>query len=68
MNHDSCGPIFGSGHDIFISNECDKIQSWCNIGKSYACVHPFGSQKANNLLAGKSNFLVKDYEVWAIIS
>lgn len=25
MNHAESGPIFGEGHDIFISDKCNKI-------------------------------------------
>lgn len=66
MNHYDKGPIFGEGHDIFISDKCNKSDSWCNLGKSYSCPYQFGSKKANVELAGSDKFLVHDYEVWSI--
>lgn len=66
MNHDSNGPIFGEGHDIFITDKCNKNDNWCNIGKSYNCKYPFGSKKANESLTGESKFLIMDYELWQI--
>jgi len=35
MNDNDCGPIFGEGHDIIISDKCDKTKSWNNLGMSY---------------------------------
>ena len=35
-NKDKCGPVFGSGHDLFISNHCDKNKNSCaNIQTTY---------------------------------
>ncbi len=66
MNHAESGPIFGDGHDIFISDKCNKIESWANLGKSYDCQYPFGSLKANRALAKQDKFLVSEYEVWGL--
>lgn len=52
MNNYTNGPIFGEGHDIFITDKCNKNDNWCNLGKSYYCKYPFGSKKANESLAG----------------
>lgn len=61
MNNLTSGPVFGEGHDVFISDKCNKNKSWCNVGKSYESIYPFGSVKSNCLLTGKSEFLVLDY-------
>ena len=37
MNDEELGPVFGEGHDIHISDEADKKESWNNLGKSYEC-------------------------------
>jgi hypothetical protein len=47
MNHSEAGPVFGDGHDIFISDRCNKNYSWCNLGKTYNCSYVYGSNKAN---------------------
>jgi hypothetical protein len=48
MNHTcDAGPIFGEGHDIYISNRCNKNESWCSLGKTYSSPYPYGSVKAN---------------------
>jgi len=51
MSHSDSGPIFGEGHDIFIADKCNKNESWSNLGRTYDCRYPFGSQKANRALA-----------------
>lgn len=61
MNHSECGPIFGEGHDIYIADKCNLNENWCNVGKSYECEYPFGSAKANNVMAGQSKFFVVEY-------
>jgi hypothetical protein len=53
MNDFDCGPIFGSGYDLYIRDECNINQSWNNIGKSYSTTEAYGSQKANRLLNGE---------------
>lgn len=61
MSHSPNGPVFGEGHDIFISDRCNKNINWCNVGKSYTSPFEFGSKKGNTLMAGKTEFLVAEY-------
>lgn len=53
MNDDDYGPIFGSGHDLIIRDECHENLSWNNIGLSYTTKYSYGSVKANLELTGK---------------
>jgi hypothetical protein len=68
MNDDHCGPVFGAGHDLIISDESNSHKSWANMGKSYLSPYMYGSKKANQLLAGEENFKVKEYEIWEIVN
>lgn len=61
MNNNNNGPIFGEGHDIFINDKCNNNYNWCNIGKSYQCDYPYGSEKANRLFAGQNKFYIDQY-------
>eukprot|EP01083_Nonionella_stella_P296481 1007224_1 len=57
----SYGPTFGGGHDFYLCNNCNSVNSsYTNLGNSYA------APKDQTLLAGSYNFMVKDYEVWQI--
>ena len=53
MNDIECGPIFGSGFDLYLRDECNVNPCWNNIGKSYATNQSYGSAKANKLLSGE---------------
>lgn len=63
----NCGPTFGGGHDLFISdNPNSNSLSYSNLGHSYK--HPqyaFGSVESNTLLAVSHYFQVADIEVLA---
>ena len=52
MNDEDCGPVFGSGYDLYIQDECNINKCWNNIGKSYKAPLDYGSEKANILLNG----------------
>lgn len=36
MNCENQGPIFGAGHDLHLTDGCNKNENWANMGKSYA--------------------------------
>ena len=61
-----CGPSFGRGCDIYISNDSNKnSQSYSNLCHTYQ--HPQytnGSNEANNFLAGSYNFQTSEIEVY----
>lgn len=60
VHHQRCGPCFGAGADLFISNDCNKnINSYSNLPHSYD-----GQNVTENILMGDYNFRVKDYEVF----
>ena len=52
MNHEGNGPIFGKGHDLLISDNCNTNESWASLGKSYFCEFPHASNKGNKFLCG----------------
>lgn len=58
-HHPSCGPIFGAGADLFISDLCHSgPESYSNLPHSY------GSHNATPAsLMGDYNFVVDEYEV-----
>ena len=63
----SYGPDFGGGNDLAIADNCNEnIDSTSNIGKCYQT--PQGvrhdSKQSKELLAGKCDFMVEDYEVF----
>ena len=64
------GPVFGSGHDIWIGNNCNRDKGgWTNFGNSessYKCNSPLKSSLFVNT-AGPDQwnyFKVSDYEVF----
>lgn len=66
----SFGPIFGSGHDICISDGCNlNSDSYSKLGGSF--VHPDylnDAEQAKCFLAGESNFKVAEIEVFQKIN
>lgn len=56
--HPDCGPIFGAGADLLISNNCNTNS------ESYSNLHSYGDQLAPASLASDYNFTVRDYEVF----
>ena len=56
-----CGPTFGEGHDLHISNTC-KVQngSCCNAPSTY-------TEATTKDLSGEKNFVVEDYEVYSVM-
>jgi hypothetical protein len=64
----SYGPTFGGGHDLRISNNSNaNIESYSNPGNSYQLPpgYTYGTDQAQNLLAGSYNFKVNEIEVFA---
>ena len=58
-----CGPTFGRGHDLHISNNADTSdKSYSNLGITYEL--PTGQQ--NKIFTGTRNFKVTDFEVFGI--
>lgn len=58
----SCGPIFGAGADLLISNGCNmNTESYSNLPHSYD-----GPNANCTSLLGDYNFTVIDYEVYTL--
>ena len=56
------GPIFGAGADLCISSYCNENdESYSNLPHSFD-----GSNASNESLMGDYNFVVRDYEVFAL--
>ena len=57
-----CGPIFGAGADLCISDRCDSSgESYSNLPHSYD-----GEGASSALLFGDYSFNVADYEVFTL--
>ncbi|KAJ2944108.1 hypothetical protein O0L34_g18073 [Tuta absoluta] len=62
--HPDCGPIFGAGADLLISNNCNtNSDSYSNL-HSYSSDPAAPSAPAPASLAPDYNFTVRDYEVF----
>lgn len=60
----SCGPIFGAGADLLISNNCDMNKdSYSNLPHSYD-----GENASTSVLMSDYSFTVVDYEVFTLVS
>ncbi|KAG4070335.1 hypothetical protein HA402_006477 [Bradysia odoriphaga] len=58
--HPECGPIFGAGADLLISNGCNtNTESYSNLPHSYD-----GPNALDTSLFGDYNFSITDYEVY----
>ena len=67
--HPRTGPIFGSGRDICIRDNCNKNGGWTCYGDSYSSYECNNSLKQSLFVntAGpneKNDFSVLDYEVY----
>ena len=62
------GPTFGSGHDIHVCNESNKIEgSFSCVGYSYVIPDRYRSEDVRNFLSGNYNqWLSKEIEVYEI--
>ena len=61
------GPNFGGGHDLHICNNPRQVsQSSSTFGHTYQLPtnYVYGSEQANNLLAGQYQFLTTEIEVF----
>ena len=58
--HNQYGPIFGNGHDIYLSNYAPQN----NTNTTNGCAYPLETK--NELNKGKSNFTPISYEVYQI--
>lgn len=66
-SHPSNGPLFGGGHDLYISDGCNVNQnSAANLGHTYKSPHSYNSEESQKYLAGIYRFEVEDYEVFAL--
>lgn len=62
------GPIFGAGHDLLISSNCNKNEeSYSNFGYTYESRFPYDTEESYAYFAGKCMFKVQDYEVFSVI-
>ncbi|KAK6631038.1 hypothetical protein RUM44_003210 [Polyplax serrata] len=62
--HKDCGPIFGAGADLLISNNCDMNKdSYSNLPHSYD-----GENASTSVLMSDYSFTVVDYEVFTLVS
>ena len=60
----SCGPAFGSGHDLYIADQCkSNTNSYCNSNYSYGF---YNSYNLINPGYQHTTFQVSDYEVYLI--
>ncbi|XP_055534431.1 uncharacterized protein LOC129723949 [Wyeomyia smithii] len=60
--HPDCGPIFGAGADLLISNNCNiNMESYSNFPHSYD-----GPNASFGNLFGDYNFSIADYEVFTL--
>ena len=60
--HYECGPIFGAGADLFISDQCHlNDDSYSNLPHSYD-----GEDASPDALMGDYNFSVVEYEVFSL--
>lgn len=60
--HKDCGPIFGAGADLLISNCCNaNTDSYSNLPHSYD-----GPNSNQSSLFGDYNFTIQDYEVFTL--
>ena len=59
----NCGPAFGYGNDLYISNNANTIPCGSYLGNTYQCPGP-GQQRT--FLTGTINFTVTDYEVFGL--
>ena len=58
--HGECGPIFGAGADLYISDQCHaNMDSYSNLPHSYD-----GDDASPDSLMGDYNFSVIEYEVY----
>uniref|UniRef100_A0A182U0F5 Probable small nuclear ribonucleoprotein E n=1 Tax=Anopheles melas TaxID=34690 RepID=A0A182U0F5_9DIPT len=61
--HPDCGPIFGAGADLLISNNCNvNMESYSNFPHSYDGPNAY----AFGHLFGDYNFTIIDYEVFTL--
>ena len=58
----SYGPMFGSGYDLYISNNANTNSSGSNLGNTYQLLP--GQQRT--FFTGAQNFTVTDYEVFGL--
>ncbi|XP_004522460.1 uncharacterized protein LOC101449859 [Ceratitis capitata] len=60
--HPDCGPIFGAGADLLVTNNCNtNMESYSNLPHSYD-----GPNASYMTLFGDYNFTVVDYEVYTL--
>ena len=58
-----CGPVFGGGHDLYISNNANtNMTSRSRLGSTYQ--YPPGQH--GTFLTGDEYFIVTDYEIFGL--
>lgn len=64
---DNMGPVFGSGFDLAISEQCNEDgESFANLGIAFECNEEMSSEEKRHYLAGDIHFKVKEIEVFNI--
>jgi len=58
----SCGPLFGTGYDLIISNNANTSASHSRLGQTYEL--PPGQQ--STFFTGSNSFIITDYEVFGL--
>ena len=68
------GPIFGGGHDLYISDSCETKNSCCYLGHTYnhegTNKYVKGDQMTHTAISGAPNgndFKIVEYEVYRVI-
>lgn len=62
-----CGPTFGGGHDLYISDNANtNMSNYSNLGHSYKHSQlVYGTTESNTFLADSYNFKVSEVEVFS---
>jgi hypothetical protein len=64
--HPSYGPTFGTGHDIYVANNCDQnTSSYTHLGYAYKNDAGIAGKQ---VFTGEYNFQVKEIEVFSVSS
>lgn len=68
--HQSYGPTFGSGHDLYIVNNCNTQNCSSELGNSFYDNHGYGDEgytcDEGYTFTGSSRFTVSDIEVFLV--
>ena len=62
-HHSNCGPAFGFGNDLYVSDNANVTSCGSYLGNTYWCPGP-GQKKT--FFTGTENFTATDYEVFGL--